>query len=218
MRRTTLAAASLILALTAGLSGCGRIGGLGSFEPAESCALIEKDGSVQWASVETYDQGDYTEEELVSFAKERISAFNESLGREASAENTDGAEKLPVALVSGSLSDGTARLVTEYDKADRLVEFSQEIGDDTMPFTLLVTGRVASVGGDMSQVTFTDEKGNAVDGASVAADGERLAIRAEGGGLIRTEGTVLCVSEGSTLVDQSTVRTAEEGISYIILK
>ena len=57
-----------------------------------------------------------------------------------------------------------------------------------------------------------------MDGASVAADGERLAIRAEGGGLIRTEGTVLCVSEGSTLVDQSTVRTAEEGISYIILK
>lgn len=218
MKGSITAALSLALALTVSLSGCAAFSGQKGFAPSESSALIRKDGSLQWASIETYNQGDYSQDELAAFAKERISAFNEGLGKEAQSENQEGAEALPAAFVSASMSDGTACLITEYDKAERLVEFSREIGDDTMPFTSLQAGRIALLGGDIAGTSFTDAKGNIIDGASVAADGEKLAVRAEGAGRIQIEGTVLYVSEGCTLTGENLVDTAAEGTSYIVLK
>ena len=96
--------------------------------------------------METYDKGDYPEEELTAFVQERISSFNASLGKAEKSENTEGAEKLPVALVSAKIGDGKAFTITEYDTASRIVEFAREIGDYNVTFTALEAGRVAVLG------------------------------------------------------------------------
>ena len=75
--------------------------------------LCAGDRSVSWASVESFGEGDYKEEELKAFAEERISQFNQSQGEEPAFENEKGAEKLPVALDTVSMKDGRAVLVTD---------------------------------------------------------------------------------------------------------
>ena len=124
------------------VTGCSRIGMGGAAEPTENSVYVAGDGSVRWASVETYQQGDYTEDELKTWAGQKISDFNSGLGKAASYENTEGSEKLPAAMVSARIGNGTATLVTEYDTPGRLIEFAQEIGDYNVPFTQLDTGRL----------------------------------------------------------------------------
>lgn len=209
----------LALALTAAIlaSGCAGIGKLGGGAPAENSVMIEKDGSVQWASVETYDKGDYTQEELNTWIENKISEFNSSLGKQAAARNTEGSEKLPVALVSASLGDGKAATVTEYDTAGRLVEFAREIGDYNVDFTSLETGRIAVLGQELDSISFKDVKGGAVNSGDVMSDGQRMFVKAEGHAVIKTEKKVLYVSDGCVLRDANTVETPADGNGYIIL-
>lgn len=199
-------------------SGCSGLGGGGGFNPSENSLYIDAGGSVSWASAETYEQGDYTEEELKASAGQKISSYNSSLGREASFENTEGAEKLPVAVVSAKLGDGKAVLVTEYDTPGRLIQFAQEIGDYNVPFTQLDTGRVAVMSEEMSGSSFKDEKGQAADLDAVLKDGQRLAVKVQGQGVVMTEKKVMYVSDNCQLKDANRVETPSEGTGYIILK
>lgn len=155
-------------------TGCAGIGAPGKGTPVENSVMIEKDGNVQWVSVETYDKGDYPEEELTAFVQERISSFNASLGKAEKSENTEGAEKLPVALVSAKIGDGKAFTITEYDTASRIVEFAREIGDYNVTFTALEAGRVAVLGQGLEAVAFKDMKGNAVDASQAVSDGQQF--------------------------------------------
>ena len=98
--------------------------------------------------------------------------------RLASYENAEGSEKLPVAIVSASMGNGTATLVTEYDAPGRLIEFAQEIGDYNVPFTQLDTGRVAAMSGELAEVSFQDEKGKAVDQETALKDGQSMVVKA----------------------------------------
>lgn len=209
----------LALALTAAVlaAGCAGAGKLGGGTPTENSVVIEKDGSVKWASVETYDKGDYTEEELNTWIEKKISDFNASLGKTAAARNTEGFEKLPVALVSASLGSGKAATVTEYDTAGRLVEFAREIGDYNVTFTSLETGRIAVLGQELEGVSFKDVKGGAVNAGDVVSDGQSMFVKAEGHGVIKTEKKVLYISDGCVLRDANTVETPAEGNGYIIL-
>ena len=63
---------------------------------------------------------------------EKIKEYNEAKGTENSKE--------PVTLVSGSLENGKAVLITSYDSGESLVDFAGETGDDTMPFAEVKTG------------------------------------------------------------------------------
>mgnify|MGYP000013600302 CR=1 FL=1 len=110
-------------------------------ETEESCLYITKDGNLQWVSVETYEGGSYSKEELLDFASEKIKEYNEANGTESSKE--------PVTLVSGSLEKGKAVLITSYDSGESLVDFASEIGDDTMPFTEIKTGTPEELSEDL---------------------------------------------------------------------
>ena len=183
----------LLAAAAAVVTGCSRIGMGGAEAPTENSVYVAGDGSVRWASVETYQQGSYTEDELKNSAGQKIIDFNSGLGKAASYENAEGSEKLPVAIVSASMGNGTATLVTEYDAPGRLIEFAQEIGDYNVPFTQLDTGRVAAMSGELAEVSFRDEKGKAVDqetggqgcGTGRHCDGEKNPVCKRG---LRPEG------------------------------
>lgn len=208
----------LLAASAAVVTGCSMIGMGGAAEPTENSVYVAGDGSVRWASVETYQQGDYTEDELKTWAGQKISDFNSGLGKAASYENTEGSEKLPAAMVSARIGNGTATLVTEYDTPGRLIEFAQEIGDYNVPFTQLDTGRVAAMSGELKDASFKDEKGKAVDQETALKDGQNLVVKAAGKGVIVTEKKIQYVSDGCVLKDSNRVQTSGEGTSYIILK
>ena len=198
----------------AGSGGCSgyrmlRIG-MGEAEvPTENSVYVAGDSSVRWASVETHQQGSYTEDELKNSAGQKIIDFNSGLGKAASYENAEGSEKLPVAIVSASMGNGTATLVTEYDAPGRLIEFAQEIGDYNVPFTQLDTGRVAAMSGELAEVSFQDEKGKAVDQETALKDGQSMVVKAAGQGVIVTEKKIQDVSEGCVLKDSNRVQTGE---------
>lgn len=208
----------LLAASAAVVTGCSRIGMGGAAEPTENSVYVAGDGNVRWASAETYQQGDYTEDELKTWAGQKISDFNSGLGKAASYENTEGSEKLPAAMVSARIGNGTATLVTEYDTPGRLIEFAQEIGDYNVPFTQLDTGRVAAMSGELKDASFKDEKGKAVDQETALKDGQNLVVKAAGKGVIVTEKKIQYVSDGCVLKDSNRVQTSGEGTSYIILK
>lgn len=208
----------LLAASAAVVTGCSMIGMGGAAEPTENSVYVAGDGNVRWASVETYQQGDYTEDELKTWAGQKISDFNSGLGKAASYENTEGSEKLPAAMVSARIGNGTATLVTEYDTPGRLIEFAQEIGDYNVPFTQLDTGRVAAMSGELKDASFKDEKGKAVDQETALKDGQNLVVKAAGKGVIVTEKKIQYVSDGCVLKDSNRVQTSGEGTSYIILK
>ena len=190
----------------------------GDAEPTENSVYVADDGSVRWASVETYQQGDYTEDELKTRAGQKISDFNSGLGKAASYENSEGSGKLPVAMVSARIGNGTATLVTEYDTPGRLIEFAQEIGDYNVSFTQLDTGRVAAMSGELKDASFKDEKGKAVGQETALKEGQNLVVKATGQGVIVTEKKIQYVSDGCVLKDSNRVQTSGEGTSYIILK
>ena len=164
----------------------------------------------------TFAEGDYKEEELKAFAGERISQFNQSQGEEPAFENEKGAEKLPVALDTVSMKDGRAVLVTEYDTPSRLVEFSQDIGDEGMPFDSIDIGSPASLA-LKEQTSYLDIEGKAVDQQEILKE-TGLAVRVSGQGVISAEKKIRYISEGCTLRDVHTVETASEGVSCIILE
>lgn len=209
---------ALILTVSVLAFGCSKFGMSGGFKPSENSAYIEKDGGVRWGSVETCEDEAFTEAELRDFALERIKAYNSSLGKGDGAENKEGSEMLPAALVSAEIEGGKAYLVTEYDKADRLVDFAREIGDYNVTFTSLETGRTAYFAIDLQEASFIDEKGNPVDTKTVSADSSKVAVKAEGQGIVKTESKVLYISDNCVLKDANTVQTPAEGTSYIILK
>ena len=66
----------LLAAAAAMVTGCSRIGMGEDAEPTENSVYVADDGSVRWASVETYQQGDYTEDELKLIIKQSAKVLN----------------------------------------------------------------------------------------------------------------------------------------------
>ena len=118
MKKKLLAAAVVLTAVLM-LGGCEGLSAKNAKGPEteESCLYITKDGNLQWVSVETYEGGSYSKEELLDFASEKIKEYNEANGTEN--------EKEPVKLVSGSLENGKAVLITSYDSGESLIDFAR---------------------------------------------------------------------------------------------
>ncbi len=194
------------------LAGCALMGGNAPYQPTDNTVLVGSDGSLQWASVEEYGEGDYSQEEMADFAKERIGAYNESQGAGNQAEAQEEAV-LPVSFVSGEMADGRAVLVTAYDSPSRLLEFARYIGDYNVPFTQLEIAPASEMAEELGAASLVDKNGKTAQNVNA---GDSLAVKAEGQGLIHMEDKIRLVSEGCQLRDEYTVLTAEEGVSYIV--
>ena len=84
MKKKLLAAAVVLTAVLM-LGGCEGLSAKNAKGPEteESCLYITKDGNLQWVSVETYEGGSYSKEELLDFASEKIKEYNEANGTES---------------------------------------------------------------------------------------------------------------------------------------
>ena len=193
MKKKLLAAAVVTAVLM--LGGCEGLSAKNAKGPEteESCLYITKDGSIQWVSVEHYEGGSYSKEELLDFASEKIKEYNEAKGTENSKE--------PVTLVSGSLENGKAVLITSYDSGESLVDFAGETGDDTMPFAEVKTGT-------------PEELSEELKAAGIEIHGS-FAVVLQGEGLVQTEGKILDADGSCTVNDGHFIKTGS-GTSVIV--
>lgn len=197
-----LLAVAVVCAAVLMLGGCEGLSGktIKGPETQESCLYVTKDGKLQWVSVETYEGGSYSKDELLDFASEKIKENNEANGTESSKE--------PVTLVSGSLENGKAVLITSYDNGESLVDFANEIGDDTMPFTEIKTGTPEELSDDL--------KGAGVDYEAALASGS-LVVVLQGEGMVQTEADLLDADGGCDVHDGHFIKTGS-GTSVIVTK
>lgn len=193
MKKKLLAAAVVTAVLM--LGGCEGLSAKNAKGPEteESCLYITKDGSIQWVSVEHYEGGSYSKEELLDFASEKIKEYNEAKGTENSKE--------PVTLVSGSLENGKAVLITSYDSGESLVDFAGETGDDTMPFAEVKTGT-------------PEELSEELKAAGIENHGS-FAVVLQGEGMVQTEGKILDADGSCTVNDGHFIKTGS-GTSVIV--
>lgn len=194
MKKKLLAAAVAVTAVLM-LGGCEGLSAKNAKGPEteESCLYITKDGNLQWVSVETYEGGSYSKEELLDFASEKIKEYNEAKGTENSKE--------PVTLVSGSLENGKAVLITSYDSGESLVDFAGETGDDTMPFAEVKTGT-------------PEELSEELKAAGIEIHGS-FAVVLQGEGMVQTEGKILDADGSCTVNDGHFIKTGS-GTSVIV--
>ena len=194
MKKKLLAAAVAVTAVLM-LGGCEGLSAKNAKGPEteESCLQITKDGSIQWVSVEHYEGGSYSKEELLDFASEKIKEYNEAKGTENSKE--------PVTLVSGSLENGKAVLITSYDSGESLVDFAGETGDDTMPFAEVKTGT-------------PEELSEELKAAGIEIHGS-FAVVLQGEGMVQTEGKILDADGSCTVNDGHFIKTGS-GTSVIV--
>ena len=194
MKKKLLAAAVAVTAVLM-LGGCEGLSAkiANGPETVERCLCITKDGSIQWVSVEHYEGGSYSKEELLDFASEKIKEYNEAKGTENSKE--------PVTLVSGSLENGKAVLITSYDSGESLVDFAGETGDDTMPFAEVKTGT-------------PEELSEELKAAGIEIHGS-FAVVLQGEGMVQTEGKILDADGSCTVNDGHFIKTGS-GTSVIV--
>jgi len=194
MKKKLLAAAVAVTAVLM-LGGCEGLSAKNAKGPEteESCLYITKDGSIQWVSVEHYEGGSYSKEELLDFASEKIKEYNEAKGTENSKE--------PVTLVSGSLENGKAVLITSYDSGESLVDFAGETGDDTMPFAEVKTGT-------------PEELSEELKAAGIEIHGS-FSVVLQGEGMVQTEGKILDADGSCTVNDGHFIKTGS-GTSVIV--
>ena len=194
MKKKLLAAAVAVTAVLM-LGGCEGLSAKNAKGPEteESCLYITKDGSIQWVSVEHYEGGSYSKEELLDFASEKIKEYNEAKGTENSKE--------PVTLVSGSLENGKAVLITSYDSGESPVDFAGETGDDTMPFAEVKTGT-------------PEELSEELKAAGIEIHGS-FAVVLQGEGMVQTEGKILDADGSCTVNDGHFIKTGS-GTSVIV--
>ena len=99
-------------------------------------------------------------------------------------------------------------MILDYGDAQSVVDFSEESG---IPITSLTVG---PVGSGLPALKKAD--GSAADSGEAAGSGGMM-VEAEGAVTIQTEGKILYITDGVTVVDDRTVRTPE-GKSTVIFK
>ena len=196
-------------------AGCSRSSGQ-SWDGSENSIYVADDLSVQSAMVYTSEKENdlYSAEGLAEFAKEQIASYNEEQGAAAEAENTEGGEKLPVALEKCSLEGQTGTLVFAYGTPEDFVKFSEENGDDTHTVTSLAVFDTEEA--KLPDLAYKTPAGKNADIQKAAAKDSHMVLT-EGSATVYTEGKILYVTDGVEVKSDHSAVTPE-GTGCIIFK
>lgn len=213
-KKIAVLTASVLLAAV-WTAGCFKSSG-NTWDGSENSIYVADDLSVQSAMVYTSEKENdlYSAEGLAEFAKEQIASYNEEQGAAAEAENTEGGEKLPVALEKSSLEGQTGTLVFAYGTPEDFVKFSEENGDDTHTVTSLMVCDTESA--KLPDLTYKTSAGKDADIQKAAAKDSHMVLT-EGSTKVYTEGKILYVTDGVEVTGDHSAVTPE-GTGCIIFK
>lgn len=203
---------ALAVCLAAGiLAGCaGRGGSSSTFDPGSSSIYVGQDGKIQTATVENYEEKDY-------YNEADFKTFLEAAAAEFNGEHGEGA----VTVDSCSLGQGTARVIFGYSSGENLVQFVKAYEDaenDVDSFAVLTPAEAVTSAQTDGINLVKPSDGKAVTAEEIQKEGGR-AVVLDGSNpvTVQTAGKILYVSEGISLRDSYTAKTAA-GKNYIIFK
>ncbi len=194
----------------AAVLGCGLLAGCGKLDVTRDTVYIQKNGKVTAASVDKLDKDYYSAEELEEYVNQTVAEYT--------AANDD--KSLKVELFEAE--EGNVKLNLKYASVQDYVSFNG---------TELFSGTVAdakSAGYDFDTSFSSVEEGavtSEADAATILSEGENKIVITNEPVDVKIDGTVLYISsEGTSMVDKSTVSIAEPaenqvlGLNYIIYK
>lgn len=204
--------AVLAVLLTAGmLTGCLGKGGSSTLNSESSRIFVTEEGTLQTATVESYEQQDYYNgDELKAFLEEAVSQYNGANGQNQ------------VTLDSCTLDKGTAKMVFHYATADALIGFTTQYEDKANLVESIDVNKLSEVysQSQSEKVTFIKASdGKKADDKAVSKKGTSQAVVVTSANpvTIQTQGKILFVSDNVVIKDSHTVQTTK-GKSYIIFK
>lgn len=219
MKKSRAAGLAVILALL--LTGCGKQARAGDWSAGAERIYVNRAMAIESSVIYTspVDNDTYSRDELQAYAEAAVTAYNTEHGGAARSQNQKDAEKLPVALKSCTLEGKTGKLIFEYKDGENLVAFARETGDQSNTLTgfSVMTVSEALAAGGLKDGSFVTVEGQAAATEDVTGQSDQIAVTAEGSAVIYTEGAILYVTEGVTLLDTHTAE-APEGKSYIIFQ
>lgn len=219
MKKVKIALAASVLAVI--LAACGgKEGQTSTFSPDQDSIFVSREGNFSSSLVETYDSANYTQEKFQTFVDEIVSSYNEEKGLGAVSVNTEGQAKLPVAVASCTLADGSAKIIFDYASGADLLDFAKNQQDEDNQAEGLEFEKASTFlnqGALMEAVFISPKDGTNVKPEKLVKAGESGCVAVDGAVTIQTEGKIQYVSKGVTLQDDFTAKTPE-GRSYIIFK
>ncbi len=213
MKRAAITAMALAAVLAA---GCARIQNKSdAFDPDESCLYVAAEGTVTAVTVEHYDSGDYSEEELKASTEEYLAAFNgadEGSGGDMAAE-----------LEECTLGDGIARLRIRFSDAAQYLRFMKEYPDEESAIQVkkldVVPVPEGVKKGYIVGASFTEAgSGNKSIAAGDIMEKTKMSVIAvEGPAVVYTGGTIRYVSSGAA-VSGNRAETDGSETAYIVFE
>ena len=203
--------AVLAVLITAGLlAGCAGRGGTSTFEPKSSGIFVTDAGPFSTATVETYDDQDYyNEEEWKTFLEENVASYN--------AEHGEGA----VALQSCSLKDGTASMIFDYATGSDLAQFTalyEDTANSVNSIDIIPVAQALEEAGTAGTIFIKTADGKTASTDEIAKKTDYHVVAVDGGPVkIQTEGKIMYTSDGVKL-NSSFIAEISEGKNYIIFK
>lgn len=199
-----------IAAVTA--TACTRGPKSASFAPTESSLYITSEGTITSATIETYTNDYYTEEELKASVEEALTAFNGL--QPASAEDSS-----PAALNSCTLSDGTASLLIDFRDAFAYMEFMAQYPDEESKIQIKAIEITDAASCSCGDITLKSPDGKKEASAGeIKKQNNLYAAAIEGPALIQTDGAIQYISDGITVVGTNQIQTPADGVSYVVFK
>lgn len=187
------------------------------YTPTRSGIYIAKDGSVQSAEIESFDNSSfgeerYQEDELKQFVESAVSSYNQdSCGIEKAYEE-EGVE-LDVCVLELTVENGVAKLLLGYDSCEKYVSFTE--GDSTIEsLSCMTVGSALSSGVDFAELI--DPNGNPLGTKNLNLE-KSYVVAITGTSDVTVQGKVLGVKGDVSIKDKQTV-TVNEGEALIVFK
>ena len=149
-------------------------------------------GTFSTATVETYDDQDYyNEEEWKTFLEENVASYN--------AEHGEGA----VALQSCSLKDGTASMIFDYATGSDLAQFTalyEDTANSVNSIDIIPVAQALEEAGTAGTIFIKTADGKTASTDEIAKKTDYHVVAVDGGPVkIQTEGKIMYTSDGCLL-------------------
>lgn len=193
-----------------------------AFSPSDSCVYVAQDGSVSSALVQEYEGVSVDAKDLRQYLEAAVIRFNQANGAEASAQNKQGADRLPAALQSVSVENGRMSAIFEYASVDTMVQFrltdDNEDDSSTISAVEVKTLTDADTAGWLETADFVGSDGQAASTDQIKSDMECTVASLTGGGNVMFSGQVLYMTEGAEKKDEYTVTLPEDSSAFVVFK
>lgn len=222
MKKRKMVWFALAVAAGVGMAACGRLGGSGKWNADKNSIYVMKSLEVRSVMVFTSAVANelYDQEELAQDTREWVQDYNKKNRSYEAGQGNKAKEKLPVALASCTLENGTGTLIFDYGTAEDFVRFSQEVGDNSHTVKALSVGIVEDMlsSEKMAGIRFFVPDGREADGKEVSRHAKYRVIAMEGAATLCTEGKVAYVSSEDAVIQDDYTVTTGEGLHYIVFQ